>query len=186
MLDKTEVLFLLLRKNICVTRIKIQERSLNTISRYNLHCGLMRSFLFTLTVKNETLAVHISGTLLASKFVMTRLNLPGYDTSAPQVTILLPLRDTWFITDYPPPPPLIPPPTPILTEVRRISTQLRRHRITSSFPSRWYLSTLLGWLGYSRSKMSHLRTQNNDLASRWTIHPLSPDISHPQINCSTL
>ena len=63
----------------------------------------MRSFLFTLTVKNETLAVHITGTLLASKFVMTRLNLPGYDTSAPQVTILLPLRDTWFTTGYPPP-----------------------------------------------------------------------------------
>ena len=103
MLDKTEVLFLLLIKNICVTRIKIQERSLNTILRYNLHCGLMRSFLFTLTVKNETLAVHITGTLLASKFVMTRLNLPGYDTSAPQVTILLPLRDTWFTTGYPPP-----------------------------------------------------------------------------------
>ena len=103
MLDKTEVLFLLLRINICVTRIKIQERSLNTILRYNLHCGLMRSFLFTLTVKNETLAVHITGTLLASKFVMTRLNLPGYDTSAPQVTILLPLRDTWFTTGYPPP-----------------------------------------------------------------------------------
>lgn len=101
-LDKTEVLFLLLRKTICVTRIKIQERSLNTILRYNLYCCLMRSFLFTLTVKNETLAVHITGTLLASKFVMTRLNLPGYDTSAPQVTIL-PLRDTWFTTGYPPP-----------------------------------------------------------------------------------
>ena len=104
MLDKTEVLFLLLRKNICVTRIKIQERSLNTILRYNLYCSLMRSFFFTLSVKNETLAVHITGTLLASKFVMTRLNLPGYDTSAPQVTIL-PLRDTWFTTGYPPPPP---------------------------------------------------------------------------------
>ena len=102
MLDKTEVLFLLLRKTICVTRIKIQERSLNTILRYNLYCGLMRSFFFTLTVKNETLVVHITGTLLASKFVMTRLNLPGYDTSAPQVTIL-PLRDTWFTTGYPPP-----------------------------------------------------------------------------------
>ena len=61
----------------------------------------MRSFLFTLTVKNETLAVYITGTLLVSKFVMTRLNLPGYDTSASQVTIL-PLRDTWFTTGYPP------------------------------------------------------------------------------------
>ena len=83
--------------------MKIQERSLNTILRYNLYCGLMRSFFFTLTVKNETLAVHITGTLLASKFVMTRLNLPGYDTSAPQVTVF-PLRDTWFTTGYPPPP----------------------------------------------------------------------------------
>ena len=63
----------------------------------------MRSFLFTLTVKNESLAVHITGTLLASKFVMTRLNMPGYDTNAPQVTVL-PLRDTWFTTGYPPPP----------------------------------------------------------------------------------